>query len=193
MTSHGVTLAGLSPLSLYHFRVESTDEAGNTTLGVDGTFTTGATASHAPSATTLTIGSLKSATFANLATNNGSYYRVASAMSGTNTTDWYGRASVPVPLAAGATLTVTYSGKNSKAATQTLHLWDWSASAWVQFDSRSVGNSEQLISIRPASATPYVSSTGEIRLRVVGKRSGSGFDASGDFMQFRIDSAGRTP
>jgi beta-lactamase superfamily II metal-dependent hydrolase len=192
-TSHGVALAGLSPSSLYHFRVESTDQAGNTASGADGTFHTGALASYFPSATTLLQGSLRSGTFAMLATDNGSFYAVNSTTSGTRTSDWYGSTSVPVPLAAGSTLTVAYSGKNSKSANQSLHLWNWSAASWVQLDSRSVGGSEQLVSIRPASVSPYVSATGEIRLRVVATRGSNNFVASGDLMRFTIESPGSSP
>ncbi len=41
-TSHGVTLTGLAAESTYHFAVESTDFAGNTTTGPDTTFVTAA-------------------------------------------------------------------------------------------------------------------------------------------------------
>ena len=107
--------------------------------------------------------------------------------------DWYGSVSVPVLLAPGATLTATYSGKNSKTVTQTLHLWDWTASAWVQFDSRSVGSSERLVTVSPPAASPFVSATGEIRLRVLGTGGSSNFYASGDLMRFAIESAGTAP
>ncbi len=38
--SHGLVLSGLTPNSLYHYRVTSTDSAGNTSIGADSTFTT---------------------------------------------------------------------------------------------------------------------------------------------------------
>ncbi|MCW5556084.1 MAG: hypothetical protein KIS67_28500 [Verrucomicrobiae bacterium] len=39
-TQHNISLAGLSPATLYHFRVRSTDAATNETVSADGTFTT---------------------------------------------------------------------------------------------------------------------------------------------------------
>ena len=38
--SHGLVLSGLTPNTLYHYRVTSTDSAGNTSIGADSTFTT---------------------------------------------------------------------------------------------------------------------------------------------------------
>jgi hypothetical protein len=40
LTSHSVTLNGLSPATLYHFRIKSSDAAGNLGLSGDNTFTT---------------------------------------------------------------------------------------------------------------------------------------------------------
>ena len=40
VTSHSVALSGLSSSTLYHYRVKSTDAAGNTATGTDNTFTT---------------------------------------------------------------------------------------------------------------------------------------------------------
>ena len=41
VTSHSISLTGLSASTLYHYRVKSTDAAGNTTTSADNTFTTG--------------------------------------------------------------------------------------------------------------------------------------------------------
>jgi hypothetical protein len=193
VTSHAVALSGLAPARLYHFRAVSTDGAGNTASSFDGTFRTGSSASYAPSATVILRGSPRAGTFARLATNNGSYYAVNSTTRGTRTSDWYGRATVPVPLAPGAALAVTYSGRNSKVVAQTLHLWDWSASDWVQIDSRNVGSARQVVSLQPYPAAAYVSATGEIRLRVLGLRSAGSFIAAGDFMRFSLESPGSSP
>ena len=46
VTSHSRSLSGLTPLTLYHYRVKSTDAAGNLVTGTDNTFTT--TANVAP-------------------------------------------------------------------------------------------------------------------------------------------------
>jgi hypothetical protein len=190
-TSHSVKLVGLAQSRTYRFRVESADGAGNTATGVDRAFQTGKITHYAPTATSILVGSQKDGTPANLATNNASYYSVSSTTSGTRTSDWYGSTSVPLPLPAGATLTVTYSGMNSKAVPQSLHLWNWNTSSWVQLNSRNVGTSEQQLSIKLVSATPYASSTGEIRLRVLGKLNSS-FYAAGDLMRFSLESPGKS-
>lgn len=57
VTSHVVTLGGLSANTTYHYRVRSKDGSGNQATGVDGTFTTAsnaAPASTTPSTTTTT-------------------------------------------------------------------------------------------------------------------------------------------
>ena len=40
VTAHGITLGSLNPLTTYHFRVHSSDQAGNETISGDDTFTT---------------------------------------------------------------------------------------------------------------------------------------------------------
>lgn len=47
-TAHSVAIAGLTPATLYHFRVRSQDAAGNTAVGSDMTFTTGAASDATP-------------------------------------------------------------------------------------------------------------------------------------------------
>ena len=191
-TTHVVELTGLSPSTLYHFRVESTDETGNTVRSADATLLTGTLSSHAPSTTTVLQGKRKAGDFTKLGKDDNKFYEVESTTAGTRTTDWYGSATVPVPLAAKATLTVAYSGKNSKTVTQSLQLWSWSASAWMPLDTRSV-SPEQPVSIGPVSASPYVSAAGEIRLRVLGTGTKDNFNAAGDLIRFSIESPGSSP
>jgi hypothetical protein len=47
-TSHATTLSGLTPATLYHYRVRSTDAAGNSTVSGDAVFTTAASDTSAP-------------------------------------------------------------------------------------------------------------------------------------------------
>jgi len=49
LTAHSMSLSGLSPTTLYHFRVRSRDPAGNSSSSADGTFTTPAPDTVAPS------------------------------------------------------------------------------------------------------------------------------------------------
>jgi glucose/arabinose dehydrogenase/chitodextrinase len=48
VTSHSVTISGLSPSTLYHYRIRTKDAAGNETVSSDGTFTTTATPDTTP-------------------------------------------------------------------------------------------------------------------------------------------------
>src|SRR6516225_388125 len=51
VTSHQLTLIGLSSSTLYHYRVKSTDEAGNLSASGDSTFTTTKSGSPGPTPT----------------------------------------------------------------------------------------------------------------------------------------------
>lgn len=55
VTSHSVTLSGLSASTLYHYRVRSKDTAGNERLGGDATFTTASAGDTTPPTGTITI------------------------------------------------------------------------------------------------------------------------------------------
>jgi hypothetical protein len=74
-----------------------------------------------------------------------------------------------------------------------LYLWSWSESAWILQDTRTVGSQERLVSIGPLSPSPYVSATGEMRLRVLGAGTTSNFNAVADLVRFTIESAGSAP
>jgi hypothetical protein len=88
-------------------------------------------------------------------------------------------------------LTVTYDGKYSASRTQTLHLFDFSNNSWTQVDSRSVGTADVTVSYVSSSPGSFISSVGEIRLRVRATASrNSTFSCSGDFMQFTVESSG---
>ncbi|HET6201502.1 MAG TPA: fibronectin type III domain-containing protein [Planctomycetota bacterium] len=190
VTSHSVSLTGLSADTVYHYRAQSSDGWGNTAVDVDRSFQTGGMFGYAPSATTLLEGTLNSGTVSNLATDNGSYYKLNSTTSGTRKTDWYGSVSVGQAPASIAALAVEYRGKYSKTVTQTLHLWDWTASSWVQINSKSAGTSEKSVTVAFSSPAAYVSSTGEVRLRVRATRNNSSFTSSGELMKFTVETPG---
>ncbi|MDP2207964.1 MAG: fibronectin type III domain-containing protein [Bacteroidota bacterium] len=190
VTSHSVTLSGLSAGAVYHYRVKSTDAAGNTTTDVDHSFQTGAPYTYVASATTITSGSLSSGTYSNLATNNASYYVLNSTTTGTRITDWYGSVTIAQVPSSISKLTVTYDGKYSRTTTQTLHLYNWATSAWAQIDSRSVGTSDVTVTNVQVSPANYISTSGVIRLRVYGTGGTKNYTCSGDFMQFVVDAAG---
>lgn len=192
VTSHSIPLTGLSANTLYHYRVKSTDAAGNTATSVDHTFQTGGSKNYLPSATTILAGSLASGSFSNLATNNESYYQVNSTTSSPRITDWY--ASVTITEAAGSVsqLITTYNGDYSRNnTTQTLYLFNWATSVWTQIDSQLVGETDVTITNTQIAPANFISPTGQVRLRVRGQRSSNqSFIGRGDFVQFTVESSG---
>ncbi len=193
VTSHSIPLSGLSGNTLYHYRVKSTDAAGNAATSVDHSFQTGGSTNYVPTATTILVGSLASGSFSNLATNNESYYQVNSTTSGTpRITDWYASATISEAPAAVSRLITTYNGDYSRnSTTQTLYLFNWSTATWTQIDSSTVGQTDVTITNTQNAPANFISATGEIRLRVRGSRSSSqSFIARGDFVRFTVESAG---
>ena len=193
VTSHIIPLSGLSGNTLYHYRVKSTDAAGNQSTSVDHSFQTGGSINYVPTATTILAGSLQSGSFSNLSTNNESYYQVNSTTSGTpRVTDWYASVAISEAPAAVSKLTMTYNGDYTRNnTTQTLYLFNWSTGQWTQIDSRIVGETDVTITNQQTAPANFISPAGEIRLRVRGARSSSqSFIGRGDFVRFTLETAG---
>jgi serine protease AprX len=174
------------------------DTAGNA-LASDATtsFTTGQTfvpATAAPTGVAIEPGGgtprSGSQTHTRLAADDGSYYEVNSTTSGTRTSSWYGSFSgISNEL---RNLKVDYSGRNSRTCTQTVAIWRWTDSQWVQLDSRSVGTSEiKIANLAPGGTLgDYVSGEagdGELRVRVRCTRSSGSFYARGDMMRVAFE------
>ncbi len=193
VTSHGISLTGLSGNTLYHYRVKSTDDAGNTATSVDHSFQTGGSINYSPTATTILTGSLAAGSFTNLATNNESYYQVNSTASGTpRVADWHARVVINEPSTAVTRLVTTYNGDFShNSTTQTLFLFNWTTATWTQIDSRTAGQTDVTVTNTQIAPARFISATGEIRLRVRGSRSTSqSFISRGDFVRFTVETAG---
>ncbi len=111
---------------------------------------------------------------------------MSSSTSGQKTTAWYG---IFTGVAnALSNLQVSYAGKNSRSCTQTVDIWNWNNSRWVELDSRSVGTTEVSIAnlVPGGTLSRYVSGTtgdGELRVRVRCRVSGVPFFSSGDLLQ----------
>ena len=193
VTSHSVPLSGLAANTLYHYRVKSTDAAGNTATSPDHSFQTGGSTNYAPAATTILQGSLNSGSVSNLSTNNASYYQVNSTTSGTpRITDWYASVTITQVPALVSNLTTIYDGKYSRSnTTQTLYLYNWSTASWTQIDSRTVGQTDVTVTTPQTSPANFISATGEIRLRVHGSRAqNQSFFCQGDYVRFTVETAG---
>jgi hypothetical protein len=144
---------------------------------------------YVPTSTSITSGSRSSGSYTNLATNNASYYVVKSTTSGTRKTDWYGSVTISQAPTSVTKLTINYDGKNSASKTQVLSLYNWSTSAWTQIDSRTVSTTDVVITNTQTSPANYISSTGQIRLRIYTSGGTSNYTNSGDWMQFVVETA----
>jgi hypothetical protein len=170
------------------------DTAGNALAAAKSwsfTTTTLSTFTKVPDSVTIETGTLRKNGVAELGASDNVYYQVNSTTSGTRTTSWYGSfTGVSNNL---ANLKVTYEGRNSKDATQTIKIWNWKTGAWDQLDSRTVGNSDVLIAdLLPAAPLErYVSgavgTVGEVRIQIRATRERFGFFASGDWMRIVYD------
>src|SRR6266516_5218955 len=193
VTSHSITLNSLGTNTLYHYRVKSTDAAGNTATSIDHSFQTGGSSAYAPASTTILQGSLSSGSFSNLAANDASYYVVSSTTSGSNRFSvWFGDITIAETPSSVSKLTTTYDGKYSRSGrTQTLYLYNWSTASWTQIDARSVGTTDVTVSNAQTSPGNFISATGEVRLRVLASGGANkSFTASGDQVQFVVETAG---
>jgi hypothetical protein len=143
---------------------------------------------YTPISTTILSGTLNSGTNGNLSTNNSSYFVVNSTTRNTRVVDWYGVARITQLPSSISKLTINYDGKNSNLRTQILYLYNWSTLAWTSIDSRSVGSTDVTITNVQNTPANFISSTGEIRLRVNSTGGSVNFTSSGDWMQFVVQS-----
>jgi subtilisin family serine protease len=190
VTSHSVPLTGLAVNTLYHYRVKSADASGNTTTDVDHSFQTGGSFAYSPSSTTITSGTLNSGSYTNLANNDASYYILNSTKSGTRKCDWYGGVTITQVKSSVTKLTVVYDGKYSRSRTQVLYLYNWTTLAWTQIDSRTVSTTDVTVTNTQTSPANYISSTGQIRLRVYTSGGSANYTSSGDYMRFTVETGG---
>lgn len=148
---------------------------------------TGGTVVKHPAATTVSAGTVRSGSAANLAANDSSFFQVNNP-SGSFRTSWYATMT-GVPNSA-TNLRLTYSGSNSVACSQTVAAFNFTSRTWVALDSRTVGPAEVTLSnLAPAgAAADYVSrssGSGDVRLRVLckGSRAAGAFFSSGDLVE----------
>ncbi|MDP8908915.1 MAG: fibronectin type III domain-containing protein, partial [Chloroflexota bacterium] len=190
VTSHSVQLTGLAAGSTYHYRVTSVDADGNGATApappaAPASFAVPAAAAVAfPSEVVIEAGSVRSGTFADLAEQDSSYLEInaSSPVSRIRTAAWYGRMTgVPRAL---SSLKVSYAGFSTRDCSQLLQVYRWTTASWVQIDSRSLSTTEVTIAdlSPPGAAADYVSSDGEVRVRV-SCTSGSNFKTSGNLMK----------
>jgi hypothetical protein len=149
------------------------------------TATTVTTVTTLPGATAIESGTLRAGSYSRLGADDNSYYEVNSTTSGTRTSSWYGRfTGVARDL---RSLRVLYKGRNSVTCSQTVSVWRWTTSSWIQLDARSVGTTEVLVDRYASGAlTDYVSTAGEVRVRVRCTSSSASFYSGGDQLRVLI-------
>ncbi len=138
-----------------------------------------------PSSLTMLKGSLATGDYTRLALSDDSRIGVSAGVTGGKyNTDWYGSAFLAHPP---LNLTVTYEGSFTVSRTQTLHLWDWGTSAWVQINSGTVSTTDVVKTWSTTSPAAYVGPSREVRFRVMGNNRNSTYTSRGDLMSFNYD------
>ena len=150
------------------------------------TVTTSALYVYSPTSITVTSGIVSAGTYANLANNDASYLRINSTTSNTRKIDWYASTFVSQSSGSIAKLIVNFDGKNQSSKTQVLYLYNFTTSAWDQIDSHAVSTSDVTITYEQATPTNYISSGGEIRLRVYTSGGTVNYVSNTDWVQFTL-------
>lgn len=190
-TGRSVVLTGLQAGTIYYYRVKSADRAGNESVSAVKSLQTGISRTYAPSGAVILAGSVASGTYQLLSANDGQYLTINSTGSGNpRTMDWYGVVTIAEAQGDVRRLAVSYDGKYTRNNTsQQVYLYDWQANSWTQIDSRTVGGVDITVAYSTTVPTRFISSGGEIRLRVAASGPNSRA-CQADYMAFQIETAG---
>ena len=150
------------------------------------TVTTSALYVYSPTSITITSGTIGSGTYANLASNDASYLRINSTTINTRKIDWYASTFVSQSSSSIAKLIVNFDGKNQTSKTQILYLYNFTTSAWDQIDSQTVSSTDVTITYEQVTPTNYISTGGEIRLRVYTSGGTVNYVSNTDWIQFTL-------
>ncbi|MDP8911019.1 MAG: S8 family serine peptidase [Actinomycetota bacterium] len=177
-----VTASAETPVGTYPLTITGT--SGSLVRSSSATLVVASAASStaaSPTTTTIQSGSLRGGTVSSLGADDLSYYELNSTSSFFSAaSSWYGTFT-GLPRAPSK-LAVAYKGKNSAACTQTVSIWRWPTSSWVQLDSRTVSTETQVDAAVGGALNEFVSSSGDVRVRVRCQRS-SAFFASGNLLR----------
>ncbi len=142
-----------------------------------------------PTAVSLTRGTTASGSYVSLVANDGTDLSVRSArVSSSQTIDWYSIFKIDVAKAKVTTLKVAYDGSYSKIQTQILYVYNFASSRWDQINSQNVGTTDGVpFTSSTLAQANYISSTGEIRLRVYAtQRTSTAFNCNADYAAITI-------
>lgn len=125
----------------------------------------------------ITVGKYDTGTLASLKSNDADTYDIkAGNGSGGKVTDWNASATISaVPPEKISELNIVYSGQYSKKnVKQEIYLYNFKKAKWDLMDSRSVGNTNDIVvQVNPPSPQSYFSSDGKSRIRIRGFKSGT--------------------
>jgi hypothetical protein len=135
-----------------------------------------------PSSVTVSKGRLAGGSLHNLGAEDGAYLQVASTTGKGPKNAWYG-SMLGVPGASDG-LTMSYVGSNSLPCSQTISIWGFPTSKWIDLDSRTVGPAPVEIAglTPPGDLAAYVGPGGEVRVRVECSTS-TAFSTSADLLE----------
>ncbi|MEM3550057.1 MAG: S8 family serine peptidase [Candidatus Bathyarchaeia archaeon] len=141
---------------------------------------------YSPQGVYITKGTLSLGDHTSLFNDDSVYLGVKSARVGfTQVIDWYAYVKINENPSKITNLTITYDGKYSVSRTQRLYIYDFTSNSWRQIDSRTIGTSDTKITWSTTSPASYISTNGEIRLRVYTSAISS-FVCYADFASYTI-------
>ena len=181
----------------FTYTVDDDDGATSNAATVSIAVGSGAPVDVFPSSFTVQTGALAGGTAASLNADDDAYLvRERRPKTSPRTATWYG--TFTGVDNATTTLQTTYSGKSSVSCTQTISIWRWTDSTWVDLDTRTVGTTEvEVAGVGPSGALdPFVSGTtglGDARIRVsCSNTGGPAFALSGDLLKLTVGTGGGT-
>jgi hypothetical protein len=130
---------------------------------------------------------------AGLLANGGAEVQVDSTTSGNpKNCDWYAEATInpaTQPRASITNITFTIRVRNSSSKMNTIHLYNWTTSAWVPLiAATSIGSTYTDRNGSTTSAVSYVDAAGKIRIRSQNADNGSSYSCYGDHVVFLVTS-----
>jgi subtilisin family serine protease len=154
-------------------------------LATAGTTTPTTTVTALPVSAVIEASSWRSGSVSSLHADDNVFFDVNSTAGWTRTSSWYARFTGIARDLRG--LGVTYRGRSSASCSQTVAVWRWTTGSWVTVDTRTVGWSEVLVD-RSLTGTlsDYVSSNGEVRVRIRCTSGTQAFYAGGDLLRLTI-------
>ena len=141
--------------------------------------------SYSPTAVSLTKGSTTDGV-SKLANDDSVYFRVNSVKpSTTYVVGLTARATIGV--SGVRKLFVSYDGSATRAVSQTLYVYNVSSASWEKLHAWTVSTADQTFNWSTTRPGRYVGSSGTLKLRVKGTRSGSSFVLRGDLVRFTVE------